>query len=235
MGTHPIFESDFDCLTDSDLFGNLNCLTWRTQHQPRAMPDSAVVSAVVAVDAAVAEEAVVVVANAAAVARRNPKNGNQSPSSVASSRRARSPSWRRSTPLPFQSRSSRSSITLSVQPSRTRSSRSSPSRNRPVPVSVLASRLLSLSVARTVTSVLASSAPRKLPPPSVVLSSLPSSLLSQSVVVTGVTSWVNPTLFPVRSMVNVVPSQRNLCKWLVLRMSTLPLVVVPQPWATLPR
>merc|ERR1712168_213168 len=32
MGTHPIFESDFDCLTDSDLFGNL--LTWRTQHQP---------------------------------------------------------------------------------------------------------------------------------------------------------------------------------------------------------
>merc|ERR1711933_294683 len=89
MGTHPIFESDFDCLTDSDLFGNFNCLTWRTQHQPRAMPDSAVVSAVVAVDAAVAEEAVVVVANVAAVARRNPKNGNQSPSSVASSRRAR--------------------------------------------------------------------------------------------------------------------------------------------------
>merc|ERR1712168_1214988 len=189
MGTHPIFESDFDCLTDSDLFGNL--LTWRTQHQPQAMPDSAVVSAVVAVEAA--------------VARRNPKSGNQSPSSVASSRRARSPNWRRSTPLPFQSRSSRSLIISLDQPSRTRSSRSSPSRNKLVPVNVLASRLLSLLVPRTVTSVLASSAPRKSPPPSVVPSSLPSSLLSQSVVVTGVTNWVNPTLFPVRSMANVVP------------------------------
>merc|ERR1711931_230792 len=203
MGTHPIFESDFDCLTDSDLFGNL--LTWRTQHQPQAMPDSAVVSAVVAVDAAVAEEAVVVVANVAAVARRNPKSGNQSPSSVASSRRVRSPNWRRSIPLPFQSRSSRSLIIPLDQPSRTKFLRSSPSRNRPVPVSVLASRLLSLLVTRTVTSVLALSAPRKSPPPSVVPSSLPSSRLSQSVVVTGVTNWVNPILFLVRSMVNVVP------------------------------
>merc|ERR1712227_1117904 len=34
MGTHPIFESDFDCLTDG-LYIWTNNSTWRTQHQPR--------------------------------------------------------------------------------------------------------------------------------------------------------------------------------------------------------
>merc|ERR1711990_691515 len=51
MGTHPIFESDFDCLTDG-LYIWTNNSTWRTQHQPRVQvfaEDLAAEDAVVAV------------------------------------------------------------------------------------------------------------------------------------------------------------------------------------------
>jgi len=86
-----------------------------------------------------------------------------------------------------------------------------------------------------------------------VPSFLPSSLLSQSDVVTGVINLVLHTLFQERFTVNVVPStsvssqphvvlvssavqsQRSLCKWLVLKMFTLVLVVVPPPSVTSPR
>merc|ERR1739838_158634 len=36
MGTHPIFESDFDCLTDSEKSIITKCLTrWRLKRHPR--------------------------------------------------------------------------------------------------------------------------------------------------------------------------------------------------------
>merc|ERR1712156_1084176 len=131
--------------------------------------------------------------------------------------------------------------------------RLSQSKNKPVPVNVPDSRPSSLLVMKMVMLALVSSAPRKSPPPSVVPSFLPSSLLSQSDVVTGVTSLVLHTLSQERFTVNVVPStsvssqphvvlvssavqfQRSLCKWLVLKMFTLVLVVVPPPSVTLPR
>merc|ERR1712031_67867 len=135
----------------------------------------------------------------------------------------------------------------------TKSKRLSQSKNKPVPVNVPDSRPSSLLVMKMVMLVLVSSAPKKSPPPSVVPSFLPSSLLSQSDVVTGVTSLVLHTLSQERFTVNVVPStsvssqphvvlvssavqsQRSLCKWLVLKMFTLVLVVVPPPSVTSPR
>merc|ERR1712136_435800 len=75
MGTHPIFESDFDCLTDG-LYIWTNNSTWRTQHQPRVQvfaEDLAAEDAVVAVHVVEA-----VVANAVVAVRANPKSGNQS-------------------------------------------------------------------------------------------------------------------------------------------------------------
>merc|ERR1711920_959714 len=101
--------------------------------------------------------------------------------------------------------------------------------------------------------VLVSSVPKKLLLLFVVPSFLPSSLLSQSDVDTGVINLVLHTLFQERFTVNVVPStsvssqphvvlvssavqsQRSLCKWLVLRMFTLVLAVVPPPSVTSPR
>merc|ERR1712037_303041 len=150
-----------------------------------------------------------------------------------------SPSQRNGNPLP-------SSVDLS------RTARSSPSRSRPEPVSEPDSRLLSALVTETVTSVLESSAPRKSPPPSVALSSLPSSLLSQSDEVTGVTSLVNLTPFLPRSTASAVPStcdssplpeelvsfavqsQRSLCRWPVLKIATPLLAAPPPPLETSP-
>merc|ERR1712235_2079 len=93
MGTHPIFESDFDCLTDG-LYIWTNNSTWRTQHQPRVQ--------VFAEDLA-AEDAVV-------AARANPRSGNQSLNWEDLSRMVKSSLWKKSTPSPSQSRNSKSSI-----------------------------------------------------------------------------------------------------------------------------
>merc|ERR1712241_546526 len=112
MGTHPIFESDFDCLTDSKR------TLWRTQLQPRhPVVVSEVVSVVVAEDAVEAVDEV--------EASPSQRNGNPLPSSVDLSRTARSSPLKKSTASPFQSRSSGSSITSSAPPSRTKSCRSS--------------------------------------------------------------------------------------------------------------
>merc|ERR1711931_408887 len=99
MGTHPIFESDFDCLTDG-LYIWTNNSTWRTQHQPRVQ--------VFAEDSAAEVEVVVV--NAVVVVKVNPRNGNQSPNWDDWSRMVRSNLWKKSTLLPFQSRNSKLSI-----------------------------------------------------------------------------------------------------------------------------
>merc|ERR1711945_25528 len=99
MGTHPIFESDFDCLTDG-LYIWTNNSTWRTQHQPRVQVFAEDLSA----------EDVVVVANAVVAARANPRSGNQSLNWVDLSRMAKSSLWKKSTPSPSQSRNSKLSI-----------------------------------------------------------------------------------------------------------------------------
>merc|ERR1712012_1501858 len=110
-----------------------------------------------------------------------------------------------------------------------------------------------MGVTEPVTSVLESSAPRKSLPLSVALSSLPSSLSSQSDEVTGVTSLVNLTPFLPRSTASAVPSTcdssplpevlassvvqspRSLCRWRVLKIATLLLAVPPPPLETSPR
>merc|ERR1712029_458311 len=99
MGTHPIFESDFDCLTDG-LYIWTNNSTWRTQHQPRVQ--------VFAEDLAAEDEAVV--ANAVVAARANPRCGNQSLNWEDLSRMVKSSPWKKSTPSPSQSRNSKLSI-----------------------------------------------------------------------------------------------------------------------------
>merc|ERR1712038_2158765 len=109
MGTHPIFESDFDCLTDSS-----KDLIWRTLLQPKVDPEE--VSEVVS---AVAVEAVDAVVDVAA-ASPNPRNGNPSPNSDVLSKTEKSRPSRRSTTSLSLSRSSRSLITSSDPPSRTR-------------------------------------------------------------------------------------------------------------------
>merc|ERR1711868_353647 len=98
MGTHPIFESDLDCLTDG-LYIWTNNSTWRTQPQPRVQ--------VFAEDLA-AEDAVV--ANAVVAVRANPRSGNQSLNWVDLSRMVKSSLWKKSTPLLSQSRNSKLSI-----------------------------------------------------------------------------------------------------------------------------
>merc|ERR1712008_157495 len=103
------------------------------------------------------------------------------------------------------------SITSLAQPSRTRSSRSSPSRSRPALVSAPASRLSTWAVTRTAMSALVSSAPRKSPPPSVAPSSSPSCPSSQSVAATGVTSWVSPIPFPARFMAGLEDVYTSAC------------------------
>merc|ERR1711974_253387 len=131
-----------------------------------------------------------------------------------------------------------------------KSSRSFQSKSKLVPVKEPASRLSSLSETPTDTSVSVLSAPRKLPPPSVVLSSSPSSLLSQSVEDTGVTRSVLLTLSQPRLPESAVPSayvlsqpqevlessllafQRRSSNSPVLRTSTLKLVVPPRPSET---
>lgn len=128
--------------------------------------------------------------------------------------------------------------------------RSSPSRSRPVPVSVPASRPLSSLVTPRATSVSVSRPPRRLPPPSAPLSSLPSSLSSPSVVATGATTLVSLTPCPARSPASAVPSpsasfplpavpaslplplSSASSSSLVLRMLTLPLPVPPRPLRT---
>merc|ERR1712042_36540 len=99
MGTHTIFESDFDRLTDG-LYIWTNNSTWRTQRQPRVQ--------VFAEDSAAEVEAVVV--HAVVVVKVNPRNGNQSPNWDDWSRMVRSNLWKKSTLLPFQSRNSKLSI-----------------------------------------------------------------------------------------------------------------------------
>lgn len=84
--------------------------------------------------------------------------------------------------------------------------RSSPSRSRPVPVSVPVSRPSSSSVTLRATSVSVSRPPRKSLPPSVPLSPLPSSPFSPSVVVTGAATLVSLTLCPLSRAPSVVPS-----------------------------
>ena len=84
--------------------------------------------------------------------------------------------------------------------------RSSPSRSRPVPVSVPASRLSSSLVTPTATSVSVSRPPRKSLPPSAPPSSLPSSTSSPSVADTGAPTLVSLTPFPSRSLASAVPS-----------------------------
>ena len=84
--------------------------------------------------------------------------------------------------------------------------RSSPSRSRPVPVSVPASKPLWLLATARDTSVLALRPPRKSPPPSVPPSSLPSSPLCPFAVVTGVPTSVSRTPFPSRNPASVAPS-----------------------------
>ena len=129
-------------------------------------------------------------------------------------------------------------IISSAQHWRTKYSRSSQYRNKPVLDNVLDSRPLSPSVTALDTSDLESSAPRKSPLLSEVPSSWLSCLLSQSVEDTGVTSSVNLIPFPARSTESVDPftsvlylphvepvsyvdqSQRSLCRWRDLRMST---------------
>merc|ERR1711962_1715250 len=103
MGTHPIFESDFDCLTDG-LYIWTNNSTWRTQHQPRVQvfaEDLAAEDAVVAVH---------VVEAAVAAVRVNPKSGNQSLNWEDLSRMVKSSPWKKSIPLLSQSRNSKLSI-----------------------------------------------------------------------------------------------------------------------------
>merc|ERR1712002_283359 len=114
--------------------------TWRMQqqHQPvNREEDSVEVSEVADVDAvAVAVEE----AGDVVVARRKRSSGNQSPSSDALSRMARSSPWRRSTSPLFPSRSTRSTSLLLDLPSRMRFSRSCLSRSRLVLVNALALR-----------------------------------------------------------------------------------------------
>merc|ERR1712183_1073873 len=98
MGTHPIFESDFDCLTDG-LYIWTNNSTWRTQHQPRVQ--------VFAEDLA-AEDAVEVAHVVAAGA--NPRSGNQSLNWDDWSRMARLNPWKKSILSLSQSRNSKLSI-----------------------------------------------------------------------------------------------------------------------------
>lgn len=114
--------------------------------------------------------------------------------------------------------------------------RSSPSRSRPVPVSVPDSRLSSSSVTRRATSVSVSRLPRKLPLLFVPLSSSPSSALSPSVVASGVPTLVSLTLCPSRRAESAVPlpseyvenTSRNLVRTTntnQIRSLSLPLVV----------
>lgn len=84
--------------------------------------------------------------------------------------------------------------------------RSSPSRSRPVPVSVPVSRPSSSSVTPRVTLVSVSRPPRKSPLPSVPPSPSPSWLSSPSVAVTGVPTSVSLTLCPSSRAASVVPS-----------------------------
>merc|ERR1712210_78355 len=107
--------------------------------------------------------------------------------------------------------------------------RSSPSRSRPEPVSEPDSRLLSALVTETVTSVLESSAPRKSPPPSVALSSLPSSTAS------AVPSTCDSSPLPEELVSFAVQSQRSLCRWPVLKIATPLLAAPPPPLETSPR
>merc|ERR1712038_1749003 len=107
MGTHPIFESDFDCLTDG-LYIWTNNSTWRTQHQPRVQvfaEDLAAEDAVVAVHVVEA-----VGANAGVAGRGNPRSGNQSLNWEDLSRMVKSSPWKKSIPLLSQSRNSKLSI-----------------------------------------------------------------------------------------------------------------------------
>merc|ERR1711912_38504 len=89
---------------------------------------------------------------------------------------------------------------------KTKSSRSSQSRNKPEPVSEPDSRPPSLLVTTTDTSDSESSAPKKLPTPSEQLSFWLSCLLFQFDEVTGVPNLVNHTPSHARSTPNVVPS-----------------------------
>merc|ERR1712013_747437 len=106
MGTHPIFESDFDCLTDG-LYIWTNNSTWRTQHQPRVQVFA---EDLAAEDAVVEVHVVEVVANVVVAVKVKPKNGNQSLNWEDLSRMVKSNLWKKSIPLLSQSRNSKSSI-----------------------------------------------------------------------------------------------------------------------------
>lgn len=84
--------------------------------------------------------------------------------------------------------------------------RSSPSRNKPVPVNVPDSRPSLSSVTLRDTSVSVSRPPRKSQLPSVLLLSSPSCPLSQLEEVTGVPTWVLLTLSQPRRVESVDPS-----------------------------
>lgn len=84
--------------------------------------------------------------------------------------------------------------------------RSSPSRSRPVPVSVPVSRPLSSLVTLRATLVWVSRPLRRLPPLSAPPSLLPSLASSPSVVVTGVPTLVLLTRSPLRRAASAVPS-----------------------------
>merc|ERR1712012_248114 len=105
MGTHPIFEPDFDCLTD---------LTWRTLLQPKVDPAEVSVEVLV-----VAVEAVDAVVDVAAESP-SPRSGNPSLNSDVSLKTEKSRPLRRSTTSRSLSRNSRSSIISSDPLSRTK-------------------------------------------------------------------------------------------------------------------
>merc|ERR1711990_407005 len=111
MGTHPIFESDFDCLTDG-LHIWTNNSTWRTQHQPRVQVFAEDLAAEDAAEVAHVVEAVV---NAVVAARANPRSGNQSLNWDDWSRMARLNPWKKSILSLSQSRNLKLSI-ISLAP-----------------------------------------------------------------------------------------------------------------------
>merc|ERR1712071_527883 len=174
----------------------LSCLStintkWLTllQPVPVVVEDSVDVVVVVA-----AEEAVDVVVNVDVAVERTKLNGYQSPNWAVWSVMARSSRSRRSTSSLFPSKNLKSSTSSWDRLLRTKCSRSCLSRNRPVLDNVPASRLSLPLVITTDTLVWESSARKKLPPPPVVPSSWLSCQSSRSVVVTGETKLVSPTL-----------------------------------------
>merc|ERR1712071_379183 len=175
---------------------------WLTllQPVPVVVEDSVDVVVVVA-----AEEAVDVVVNVDVAVERTKLNGYQSPNWAVWSVMARSSRSRRSTSSLFPSKNLKSS-TSSWDPLKDEVLKICLSRNRPVLDNVPASRLSLPLVITTDTLVWESSARKKLPPPSVVPSSWLSCQSSRSVVVTGETKLVSPTLSPARLPANAVPA-----------------------------